>query len=820
MRYIKLILFLFFLVNIKLLAQLNNVVYNQEKCGLNFFHKSLKVTSRMATPPGNPTPVKIDISELTTCKKVEKAFVWWGVSYRSNSPTNPRLTIVKPNQQSVVLNSTIAGQAGSKCWDEVGTRNFRVDVTSVITENGTYSFDVDNDDWEVDGITLLVIYRDLQANYLGRMHIEDGLFTTNRGATYSHTKSNQTFCANSTFGQAFIIASDLQQGANPPDGLVRFEFNGTPTDRLATFWNFETFNTSVTQNQTSYTYTVSTLTDCFSVLVAGLYTQTTTCRSCPDQININASSNKSGVCPGDPVTLNAEGAATYQWSSIPAGFSSTQKSPTVNPTSTTRYVVRGTTADGCQFGFDTVLVTVFPQPVISMVNTVEICRGESIQLSPSISSGKPPYKFQWSPATNLSATNIQNPIANPSSTTEYTLTVTDDNGCSNTASIRVVVNPLPTIDIGNQVEICFGDTISIGNTAQNGTPPYNYNWTPALGLINNNTPVVKVTPKTTTTYYCNVTDSKGCKAIDSITVIVNPLPEPVITPLGPTTFCSCDSLILDAGGPYVDYLWSTGETTRRITVRQTGNYTVMVTDDKGCKNTSPPLAVTVIHPNSTIAMPETVLRAKPGENISIPIYIKASNDLDFCKVFNFTTVISYNKSLLVPKGNTPQGTIVGNSRVITINGTRKANDSILFTMQFLATLGNAEQTEINFDKFDWTDCAAGVSLLDSVFALDGLCREGGIARLFTEGTPNLKVLLFPNPANDNINLLAEIPYKTNVKINIINTLGNVVHTLNESISTSGTISRNLDLSELNSGVYILVLTTDYETLTTILEVVK
>ncbi len=820
MKLIKPIFLLIFLFEFNVLASLNNVVYNQEKCGLNYFHKSFKITNRMATPPGNPTPITINISELSTCKKVEKAFVWWGVSYRANSPTNPKLTVVKPNQQTVVLNSIIAGQAGKKCWEEIGTRNFRVDVTSVITENGNYSFDVDNDNWEVDGITLLVIYRDLQANYLGRLHIEDGLFTTDKGITYTHTKSNQNFCANSTFGEAFILVADLQENANPPNGLVPFEFNGTPINVSAQFWNFVVFNTSVTQNQTNYTYTLRTNTDCFSVLMAGLYTQTISCRSCPDQINVTATSNISSVCSGKPVILNAEGAATYEWSSIPAGFSSNQKSPTVNPTSTTRYIVKGTTADGCQFGLDTILVTVYPLPIVTMTNTIEICRGEAIQLTPAISSGKPPYKFQWSPASGLSAINIQNPIANPNATTEYTLNVTDDNGCSSTASIRVVVNPLPTIDIGNQIEICYGDTVVIGNLAQNGTPPYNYNWTPAQGLIDNDKPMVQVTPKTTTTYYCNVSDSKSCKAIDSITVIVNPLPKPVITPLGPTTFCNCDSLILDAGGPYVNYLWSTGETTQKITVKESGNYTVLVTDDKGCKNTSPPVPITVIYPNSIIAMPETIIRAKPGDSVSIPLYIKASNDLDFCKVFNYTTTISYNKSLLVPKANTPNGTIIGNERIITINGTRKANDSILFTLQFLATLGNAEQTKIQFISFEWTDCAANVSLIDSIFALDGLCKEGGNTRLFTEGSGNIGVIIYPNPANDNTNILANIPYQTNLKISLINTLGNVIYTWNDIISEKSTISRNLDLRYLNTGIYILVLTTDFEALTTILEVVR
>ncbi len=981
MRLIYITLILLFLGISAVFSQLTNTVYNQERCGLNFFHKSVKVTSREPNPAGNPTPVTVNISELTSCRRVERAYVWWGVSYRAGSPIAPRLTIVTPSNQTIVLNSTTIGTAGHKCWSEQGTRNFRVDVTSAITGNGNYRLDVDNDDWEVDGITLLVIYRDLQANYLGRLHIEDGIFTTPGGATYNHAKTGQNFCANSSFAQAFILVSDLQRQFNP-NSQVTFNFNGTPTQRQANFWNFEVFNTSVTQAQTTYTYSFTTSNDCFSVILAGLYTQTTTCRSCPERLNVTASSNLPRVCSGGSVTLDASGASTYQWTSIPAGFNSTQKSPNANPTVTTDYIVRGTSTDGCEVGFDTVrvivnpqpiaragndvnvcggksvviglpatggtppysyqwssavglsatniaqptaspavptqyiitvtdangcisrdtvrvgifpapsvkasnttsicngestqlsatgsggtapytyswsptgnlsnpnvsnptanptttttytviitdangcqsadsvIITVFPLPVINLGNNIEICLNESTQLNAAVSSGTPPYSFQWSPSTNLSNPNIANPIANPTITTQYTLTVTDNNECTNSAIINVIVNPLPTLKIGNDVEICFGDTISIGNTAQNGTPPFNYQWTPVQGLITNNLPIVQVNPLATTTYYCNVTDSKGCRTVDSITVTVNPLPQPVITPLGPTTFCSCDSLTLDAGGPYVSYLWSTGETTRTITVKQTGTFTVSVIDDKGCRNTSSPITTTVVNPNSVVAMPETILTVAPGNNISIPIYIKSSNDLDFCKVFNFTTTIRYNKSLLVPKGSTPIGIISGDDRIITINGTRRVNDSILFLMHFLATLGNAERTDIRFDSFEWTDCQAGITLLDSVFALDSLCREGGTARLFKEeiGTP--EILVFPNPTNDNATIVAKIPYKTNIKIKLFDALGNEKLAYFESINDSTKIVTNLETRDLISGAYILVLATDYETITTIVEVVK
>ena len=47
--------------------------------------------------------------------------------------------------------------------------------------------------------------------------------------------------------------------------------------------------------------------------------------------------------------------------------------------------------------------------------------------------------YAWSPSAGLSATNIPNPIASPSATTNYVLTVTSANGCESTDSVLVTV---------------------------------------------------------------------------------------------------------------------------------------------------------------------------------------------------------------------------------------------------------------------------------------------------------------------------------------------------------------------------------------------
>lgn len=75
---------------------------------------------------------------------------------------------------------------------------------------------------------------------------------------------------------------------------------------------------------------------------------------------------------------------------------------------------------------------------------VNICAGGPQQLNGSANGGQPPYTYQWAPAAGLSNPNIANPICTATTTTTYTLTVTDDNGDQCTDDITVTV--LPTAD--------------------------------------------------------------------------------------------------------------------------------------------------------------------------------------------------------------------------------------------------------------------------------------------------------------------------------------------------------------------------------------
>lgn len=72
-----------------------------------------------------------------------------------------------------------------------------------------------------------------------------------------------------------------------------------------------------------------------------------------------------------------------------------------------------------------------------------ICEGSSVQFNATVNNGNAPYTYSWTPTTGLSDPSIANPVASPTTNTVYTLTVTDDDGCTDTDQVTVNVNAAP-----------------------------------------------------------------------------------------------------------------------------------------------------------------------------------------------------------------------------------------------------------------------------------------------------------------------------------------------------------------------------------------
>ncbi|MFM7217919.1 MAG: T9SS type A sorting domain-containing protein, partial [Bacteroidota bacterium] len=203
----------------------------------------------------------------------------------------------------------------------------------------------------------------------------------------------------------------------------------------------------------------------------------------------------------------------------------------------------------------------------------------------------------------------------------YTVTVTQSNGCTSTASVTVTADQsTPTVSASSSNVITCNQpstTVSATAAASSGNTISTYLWSPGGQTT------ASFTTSTAGTYTVTVTQSNGCTSSASTTVISN-----VCTPTvsasnnGPIT-CTTTSVTLSAsatactGTSIVSYLWSNGATTATTTTSTAGTYTVTVTQSNGCTSTaSTILSVDTCRPTVTASNNGPITCTFPSRTVS------------------------------------------------------------------------------------------------------------------------------------------------------------------------------------------------------------
>ena len=141
------------------------------------------------------------------------------------------------------------------------------------------------------------------------------------------------------------------------------------------------------------------------------------------------------ICTGQNTSLTLSGASTYTLLNTGSPVSS---GAIITPTTTTTYSVQGSSAN-CTGAFTQQLITVNPLPVVTAVTSnTSICSGNTATLT---AGGATTYTW-----TSTGSTNTVIAVS-PAASTNYIVTGTDANNCSNTQTVGLVVNPTPTVTI-------------------------------------------------------------------------------------------------------------------------------------------------------------------------------------------------------------------------------------------------------------------------------------------------------------------------------------------------------------------------------------
>lgn len=217
-------------------------------------------------------------------------------------------------------------------------------------------------------------------------------------------------------------------------------------------------------------------------------------------------------------------------------------------------------------GTDTMFVIRNNLPNVNIGDFDTICQGGTKTLNPGTGGGSF-ATYNWS--TTAATQTIPATVAG-----DYSVTVTDTNGCIAADTMELFVNALPIPNLGADTGICQGTNF---NLSLNPGVFDSYNWNNTA-----TTQTINVLSPNYGTYSVTVTDTNGCSNTDNITIFQYNLPNPSLGP--DTNYCSdINFTMVLSPGNYADYLWNDNSTSPILLVDTAGTYDVTVTDVNGCQ---------------------------------------------------------------------------------------------------------------------------------------------------------------------------------------------------------------------------------------------
>ncbi|MGZ4011808.1 MAG: PKD domain-containing protein, partial [Flavisolibacter sp.] len=317
------------------------------------------------------------------------------------------------------------------------------------------------------------------------------------------------------------------------------------------------------------------------------------------------------ICRGDNVQLNASGSGVFSWAPATNITNGNTASPTVNPPSTTSYVV--TLNDNGCVNTDSARVRVVDFVSLSAMPDTVICAGDSVRLYAATDG----LRYSWSPAATLNNANILQPLAIPLVNTVYRITATIGH-CNAVDDVTVKLVPYPGVNAGRDTMICYDTKVQLHGTMVGST----FTWSPTASLDNPNSLDPMASPKSTTAYVLTVRDNLGCPKPSRDTVTVTVLPK-INASAGKDTAVVVNQKLQLIGSGGVKYAWTPGTSLNRTDVKNpvgvydgsfdSIRYKMVVTNEAGCMD-SAYVTVRVFKTNAKVFVPTAFTPNGDGKN--------------------------------------------------------------------------------------------------------------------------------------------------------------------------------------------------------------
>ncbi|MFL5747829.1 MAG: beta strand repeat-containing protein, partial [Niastella sp.] len=411
--------------------------------------------------------------------------------------------------------------------------------------------------------------------------------TTTASGIYTVTVTNASGCTAQAFVSATVSAGINALATNNGPVCEGASLSLSAAGGSSYSWSGPNGFSSTQQNPSIPTATLAA-SGTYTVTVSGGggCSATTSTNVTVNTVPTPLAASNSPVCQGGALSLSAGGGTSYTWSG-PNGFSSFQQNPVISnvtPAASGFYTVTVTNASGCS-ATTTIQAAINAVTPATAASNSPVCTGNPLNLFASAGA-----TYSWSGPNGFSSLQ-QNPTISATSSAGgiYTVTVTNANGCSSTASTNVVIGTSPVANASSNSPVCTG-----GNLNLSASGGISYSWSGPNGFSSpqQNPVIANATASAGGAYTITVTNAAGCSASTTINVTVNGAVSAGASSNSPV--CTGNTLNLFASGG-VSYVWNGpngfSSTQQNPVIANTtgaasGTYTVTVTTATGCISTT------------------------------------------------------------------------------------------------------------------------------------------------------------------------------------------------------------------------------------------
>lgn len=437
------------------------------------------------------------------------------------------------------------------------------------------------------------------------------------------------------------------------------------------------------------------------------------------------------------------------------------------------------------------------------------CAGGSVTLD---AGSFPGASYLWSNGATTQTTTV-------TTSGSYSVTVTKSNGCvatSNAITVTVNANPTaPTISASGPITFCNGGNVTLTSSQTSGI------------MWSNSATSSSINVTSSGTYDVTYTDGNGCSSTSAATTVtVNPNPPaPTISANGPTSFCTGDSVMLTSSQSSGNTWMPGSQTTSSINVDSSGTYSVTYTDGNGCTATSNATTVSVSSaPAPTVNITGSTSLC-PGETVTL-----TSSTADSYLWSNGATTQSITVSaagtyfVSVTNADPCNGTGASSSVTVTALSAPTAsftwNVPVINQYSFTNTSTGATIYDWDFGDFSGSSAqnpthiyaSSGTYTVTLIVTNANGCNDTTTSVInFVSGveepTPLVGMTIYPNPANEVINLALNLNANSDVAVVAYDMTGKVLINENNNLA-AGTTNLQYDVTDWSNGIYFFQVTTD------------